>query len=69
MAGEVTVLNHQHPGCAVADQTEPEGLPERVLGPHQITVSLALQQITQGVPWSPPVPEQAALACRASMEP
>lgn len=50
MTGEVAVLNHQHPGLAIADQPQLKGFPQGVTGAQQIGIALAAQQIAKGVP-------------------
>ena len=50
MTGQVTILNHQHPAFAIADQSQPKGFPKRVAGTKQIAIALASQQVPQRVP-------------------
>ncbi len=50
MAGEVTVLNHGHPGGAIGDQAHPEGLTDGAAGADQDGGALTGEQIAQGVP-------------------
>jgi hypothetical protein len=49
VAGDITVLKHQHPGFALLDQAQAEGFAQSVTRSQQRSIALATQQIAQGV--------------------
>ena len=50
MAGEIAVLNHQHPRLTVLNQFKAEGFSQGVAGSKQAFLALTSQQITKRVP-------------------
>ena len=50
MAGEIAVLNHQHPRLTVLNQFKAEGFSQGVAGAEQAFIALTSQQITERVP-------------------
>jgi hypothetical protein len=50
VAGEVAILNHQHPGFTILDQAQPKGFSQGVSRTQEARVALAAEQVTQAVP-------------------
>ena len=50
VAGQVAVLNHQHPGFTILDQAQPKGFPQGVPRTQEGGIALAEQEIAQAAP-------------------